>query len=191
MCHKHGAVRPAADARGDGRCGRPRAGHVHAGPGAHGRGATGGAIGHAMRRRNAETHAQAHLGCMPLGGKPPRAQLSNAGGDPRKSWPCGAAHRVGEVARGSARTSPTNRSRAQRRRAPAFPGVFNFLAACVRATSCPRAGGHRVRRGRATARRGLQTGRARLRASTRREAWCWWPTASLSWRTPTITRSGW
>ena len=40
-----------------------------------------------------------------------RPQLDNAGGDPRKSWPPGAARRDGEVARGSAQASPINRSR--------------------------------------------------------------------------------
>ena len=40
-----------------------------------------------------------------------RPQLSNVGGDPSKSWPLGLAHRVGNVARGSAQLSgPTPRS---------------------------------------------------------------------------------
>ena len=43
-----------------------------------------------------------------------RPQLSNAGSDPSKSWQPGLAHRVGEVARGSAQLSPAARSRGAR-----------------------------------------------------------------------------
>jgi hypothetical protein len=41
-------------------------------------------------------------------------QLSNAGDDPRKSWPPWPARRVGEVARGSAQSSRVARSRGAR-----------------------------------------------------------------------------
>jgi len=50
--------------------------------------------------------------------------LGNAADDPRKSWPPGAAHRDGEVAGGSALSSPVNRLRGRHRtpRSSGLPG---------------------------------------------------------------------
>ena len=87
-----------------------------------------GAIGRAVRRRNAETHAQPHFGCVPLGGKTPTArqrgrrpqQILAARASP--SW-----HRVGQVARGSAQSSPVSCFRSRRlgpRKRPPPRGPF-------------------------------------------------------------------
>jgi len=88
-------VRPRRRGRGSGR---PRTGR-------NGAGRSGARCGNETPKRTPNRI----LGACRSAAK--RPQLSNAGGDPSKSWPPGLALCVGEVARGSAQSSPMGRSR--------------------------------------------------------------------------------